>query len=221
MEVTNIRAILAITLCSGCYVGLAYGPPDDAAHATDALDDEGGGDDESGDESGGAVVEEPITVGAYRMMRLTRSEYDNTVRDLLGDATAPASAFPPDEAVGPFDANVLAPPSEVVLQHYMDAAESLAATAIVDLPGLTRCDPAELGSDDCAVDFIEGFGARAYRRPLTQAEHDRLFAAYEAGSDLSDFAHGVELVVRAALQSPHFLYRVERGSSMKTRASCD
>jgi hypothetical protein len=80
------------------------------------------------DKEGGQDGQSPsdvASVGGYHMMRLTSAEYDNTVRDLLGDTTAPASTFSPDEKVGPFDANVLAPPSEVMLEDYMHAAEAL------------------------------------------------------------------------------------------------
>src|SRR5262245_8157231 len=82
------------------------------------------------------------SVGGYHLMRLTSAEYDNTVRDLLGDTTAPATQFSPDEKVGPFDANVLAPPSEVMLDDYMQTAEALAATAVADVGALTGCSDA-------------------------------------------------------------------------------
>ena len=152
-----------------------------------------------------------ISVGGYHMMRLTSAEYDHTVRDLLGDVTSPASGFSPDEKVGPFDANVLAPPSEVMLEDYMQAAESLAAKAVEDIAALTGCGDT-LGTDACADTFIEAFGTRAYRRPLAADQAERLRAVYQAGKALDGFAHGIELVVRAALQSPFFLYRVEVGA---------
>src|SRR5262245_19288268 len=36
-------------------------------------------------------------MGAGRLLRLTRSQYDSTVRDLLGDRSAPAQSFPVDD----------------------------------------------------------------------------------------------------------------------------
>ena len=41
------------------------------------------------------------------------------------------------------------------------------------------CDPAS-AEDACARSFIETFGARAYRRSLSSAEKDRLWALYRA-----------------------------------------
>src|SRR4051812_11492045 len=42
-------------------------------------------------------------VGASPMRRLTHAEYDNSVADLLGDTTHPASDFAPDTQIGLFD----------------------------------------------------------------------------------------------------------------------
>jgi len=149
------------------------------------------------------------TVGGYHLMRLTSAEYNNTVRDLLGDTTAPATDFSPDEKVGPFDANVLAPPSEVMLDDYMQTAEALAATAVADVGTLTGCSDQ---TDACVDAFITSFGKRAYRRPLDAEQIGRLRTTYDQGKVLGGFAHGIELVVRAALQSPFFLYRIELGT---------
>jgi hypothetical protein len=165
-----------------------------------------------GDSDDGATDGTP-SVGGYHLMRLTSAEYDNTVRDLLGDTTKPAATFSPDEKVGPFDANVLAPPSELMLEDYMKAAEALAATAIADLAGLTGCGDT-VGTDACADAFIDSFGMRAYRRGLDPEQHGRLRAVYDQGNAIGGFSHGIELVVRAALQSPYFLYRVEIGAPL-------
>src|SRR5207247_4828864 len=54
-------------------------------------------------------------------------------------------------------------------------------------------------------------GKRAFRRPLAQAEIDGLMKVYAVGAQGGGFSHGIELLVRAILQSPAFLYRVELG----------
>jgi hypothetical protein len=121
--------------------------------------------------------------------------------------------------MGPFDANIVAPPSEAMLDDYMNAAEQLAATAVAELPRLTGCAEADLGTDGCADAFIASFGRRAYRRPLEAEQEQRLRAAFDTGKVLGGFALGVELVVRAALQSPYFLYRVEIGDAVPGQPS--
>ena len=41
--------------------------------------------------------------GAHALRRLNRAEYDNTVRDLLGETERPAAAFPADPTGRGFD----------------------------------------------------------------------------------------------------------------------
>jgi hypothetical protein len=74
------------------------------------------------------------------------------------------------------------------------------------LPGCTKLD-----GEPCARAFIEGFGKRAVRRPLTGEEIDRFVGLWRAGKQRLHFDEGIEMVVQAMLQSPHFLYRVEVG----------
>ncbi len=148
--------------------------------------------------------------GPAPFRRLTRDEYDNTVRDLLGDTTRPGRAFPPDESLGGFGAGTAV--SLLQAELYRDAAESLAATAVADMDALLPCRPAAVGQAACARELIETLGARAYRRPLEAAEVEALVALYAASRPLDGFASAIELVVTAILQSPQFLYRVELGA---------
>ena len=155
-------------------------------------------------------------VGASsQLRRLTRAEYNNTVRDLLGDSTAPANAFSPDEkalgvAIGGTVTNLLG-------EQFQDASEGLAANAATNLSAVTSCDPAQGGEDTCASDIVDNWVPRAYRRALEGDERSRLMALYSAVKTKYDFKAGVEVLVRAALQSPHFLYVVETGAGPSGR----
>ena len=114
--------------------------------------------------------------GAAPLRRLTQSEYNNTVRDLLGDNSNPANAFPPDQKIGDFTNTAVAltvPP--LLAQAYESAAEQLAATAVGNMSKLLPCDPATAGQDACAQKFVTSFGQRAFRRPLTSDEQTTLF----------------------------------------------
>jgi hypothetical protein len=140
------------------------------------------------------------------LRRLTRDQYDNTVRDLLGDTTRPARAFPADEDLLGFDTGATVSP--LLVELYMNAAETLAATAVADLGALLPCDPALSGEETCARGFIQTFGRRAYRRPLAPEQVDRLMAVFGSAA-AATFADRIRLVLTAMLQSPFFLYRVE------------
>ncbi|HLK14504.1 MAG TPA: DUF1592 domain-containing protein [Fimbriimonadaceae bacterium] len=57
--------------------------------------------------------------------------------------------------------------------------------------------------------FIGRFAARAFRRPPTADDLDRLMKVFAAGRANSSFDAGVKLAVEAILASPTFLFRVE------------
>ena len=154
------------------------------------------------------VVDTPIR-------RLTRFEYNNTVRDLLGDTTKPADALPPEEEVAGFNNQAGAlTSSDLLIEQYMKIAEAVSARAIEDLQTLLPCDPVLDGEDACALAFIETFGKRAFRRPLLPSEATRFKALFDwavTDANLGRFEDGIQLVIEAALQSPSFLYRAEQG----------
>lgn len=169
--------------------------------------------DATGDGTTGAPACEGVQVGAALVRRLTPLEYNNTVRDLLGDQTAPADAFAPDAVLYGFNNNADAGAvSELLAEQYMEAAEALAAAAIQDLSAIVPCDPQAIGDAACGESFIRAFGRRAFRRPLTDGEVSRLQGVFAFGLAESGFAAGVELTLQAILQSPQFLYRVELGT---------
>ena len=72
------------------------------------------------------------------------------------------------------------------------------------------CDPGPAGDQACLQQIIEHFGRRAYRRPLSADELDRLMALLSATSeDAADWETGLKTALKALLVSPHFLFRVE------------
>jgi hypothetical protein len=153
-----------------------------------------------------------IEPGDSPIRRMTRTEYDNTVRDLLGDTTEPARDFVPEEEALGFNnqASTLGV-TQILAEEYMDASEKIAARAVSHLDTLVGCDPKAKGDDVCATAFIASFGKRAFRRPLAPDEITRLQGVFTWGREQSGFATGIRLVIEAMLQSPHFLYRVELG----------
>jgi hypothetical protein len=153
-------------------------------------------------------VDRVVVAAPAPLRRLTGEEYNNTVRDLLGDASRPADSFSPDEAVGGFENNTVSPVSQEHVERYMAAAEGLAAAAVKRLDRLAPCaDGAP--HEPCARQFIERFGRLAFRRPLDDAERSALLAVYTEKEKRAGHARGVQLVLEVMLQSPKFLYRLE------------
>ncbi len=63
---------------------------------------------------------------------------------------------------------------------------------------------------DCARKIIDNFATRAFRRPVTSDEVDRLMKLWQmADKEGQPFERGIQIAVTAVLVSPHFLYRVE------------
>ncbi|HET9954047.1 MAG TPA: DUF1592 domain-containing protein [Polyangiaceae bacterium] len=140
---------------------------------------------------------------------LTRMQYENTVRDLLGDGPSAAADFPPENQVEGFKNNTQAnQASPVLVEKYLEAAERLAGSAAQMASALAPC---EAGREqvECGRDFVRNFGLRAFRRPLLASEtsiFDALFGRVQAQLG---YTSAVELTLQAMLQSPQFLYRVD------------
>lgn len=198
-----------------------------SAGASTAGSSSGGSSGESGSGgqsgSGGTPVDvmaekckqgRPIKPGSSPIRRLNRFEYNNTVRDLLGDDSNPAAEFNKDEEALGFENNASAlTVSSATAEKYMLVAEGISDRATNPITKNVTCDPSVVGETECANEFIESFGRRAFRRPLQDDERIMFQGLYEAGRQAGDFREGIRFVIEAALQAPPFLYRVEFGQA--------
>lgn len=145
------------------------------------------------------------------LRRLTHSQYNHTVRDLLGDQTSPANQFPPEDFINGFrnqsQAQNLSP---LLIEAYSAAADRLARNAFRggDTHGLIPCKP----SAACAARFVRDFGLKAFRRPLEISEQKRYEALLNSEKE---FLKGAQLVVEAMLQSSSFLFRPDETTDPK------
>jgi hypothetical protein len=167
--------------------------------------------------AGGARASEESPARSERtvLRRMTHSQYDNTVRELLGDTSSPARQFPPEDFVDGFknqyEAQSISP---LLAEAYNAAAERLASNAIRafrsgDAKGLIPCQPSSNADAECRIRFIRHFGLRAFRRPLTDPELSR-YSELFAGQ--GDFLEGARIVMEAMLQSPNFLFWLDSTS---------
>ena len=143
------------------------------------------------------------------LRRLTHSQYNHTVRDLLGDETRPADRFPKEDFVHGFTNQAEGQPvSPLLAEAYARAAERLARAAFRggDSRGLVPCRPEAAG---CRGEFIRTFGRKAFRRPFDEVEVKRYEALF---SQEKDFFSGAQVVVETMLQSPHFLFHLAPGA---------
>lgn len=143
--------------------------------------------------------------------RLSRLEYNCTIRDLLGVDTRPADTFPPDAGGGAgFDNNaatLFIPP--VLMEKYLEAADSVLKAAPPERVFTVRPDE---GCDErtSARKSLEKLAQRAFRRPVSTEEIDRLLGIYDAARVRGEmWEDAVRLSAKAILVSPHFLFRIE------------
>ncbi|MCR9163846.1 MAG: DUF1588 domain-containing protein [Nannocystaceae bacterium] len=217
--------MLASSLATGCYAGGEAGLDTDAASETDTMgsaDGSSGPSSGDGDGDGGDGHGEPAErcesskIGPPLLRRLTQAEFDATVRTVF-----PAIA-------GTFDAVSVGADTTSALGFRNDAgtlvvgeqtaAEILATAedvgdAITD-PGVFAsvlpCS-SEAPDEGCARTFAQEYGARLFRRSLTQGELDRYVALYASVSGQSDFGTGIKWMLVSLFQSPHVVYRSELG----------
>ncbi len=174
--------------------------PTDALEATDAAPDASSLDAMAGPDPGRVSIH-----------RLSRAEYANTIRDLLGVPAAPdMTGFPMDPTIEGFDnnANALTVTPDAYA-WYFHAAQIVADETFAD-PALSgrilTCTPTAAFDAACAQTVIRAFGLRAWRRPLTDDEVNGLV---QLASAQSPFAAAIEQVVVAMLCAESFLYRIE------------
>lgn len=156
----------------------------------------------------------PTGAGEAPLRKLTNTELDHTLSDLLGVEGTARDRLPSDGTVHGFEnAAATVNVSQLAADGLMRVAED--ATAAADWTALLPCDPAS-GDRACARTFVSDFGARAFRRPLSAEEEGVLLDLYDAMIGIEGFSSTMGLVVQAVLQSPQFLYRIELGESGAT-----
>jgi hypothetical protein len=164
----------------------------------------------------------PKNPGRVLIHRLSRLEYNNTVRDLFGVTIKPADNFPADAGGGGgFDNNadtLYVPP--VLMERYLDAAsEVLNATNpkrlifVTPKPALKhKVGTTDPGGESATVrKLLTYWASRAYRRPAETAEVEGLMQLYgEERKEGLPFEDAIRFTLKAVLVSPNFLFRVER-----------
>jgi hypothetical protein len=169
-------------------------------------------------EAGGAGTPEACTPSARAvpMRQLTRFQYDNVLRDVLGDDSGRAQRLPNDD----HDADLMVdgPPTSAWVADLHGLAHDFAVTSTSSGAALSAtlgCDLEGDGEAGCEARLFESILPRLLRRPLDAEDLDEFEALLATGAELGgDFASGVRMVLEVALQSPELLYRVESGEPL-------
>jgi len=155
--------------------------------------------------------------------RLSRTEYNHTVRDLLGVGLRPADDFPADGGGGGgFDNNastLFVPP--LLLEKYLMAAEEVLAAAAPE--ALFRHPVTWYRSETAAATGdLRDLARRAWRRPVSAPEMARLLEFYQQTRRRgADSRTATLAAAKAVLVSPNFLFRIEKDPPGQTPAAID
>lgn len=159
--------------------------------------------------------------------RLSQAELDRTLADLLGDTSGPAVRFLSEDEFSPYDNDYTLQQASGALIDGLEVLAAEVARGLVADPmrrdRLVGCTPASDGDEDCFRAFLGTFLRRAFRREVAPAEIDPYvallaYATEDIASVDNDFYSAVELAIRAVLQDPEFLYRIEIGAAREDGA---
>lgn len=166
--------------------------------------------------------------GYVMSRRLNRAEYNNTIRDLFGVELHLDDLLPADGGGGEgFDTtgNALFT-SSIHLEKYIAAADQALNAVLPDSatagrglsPELKRARDRILiakpglltSSREAGEKIVRTFARKAFRRPVTDEEVQRLMTLFDRARKRGDnFTACVRLALKGVLVSPHFLFLAE------------
>lgn len=170
--------------------------------------------------------------GPPLLRRLTRVEYNLTIRDLTGlDGDAAESVGMPDDTPVTGFATFAAGQtlSAALMEKYFAAADKLIERLKVAAePSAKKFDkdraaldalfaglPGAMDERAAAEKFIAGFARRAFRRPAKAEELAKLIKLYEAAAKKEPFVKAALSMLKPVLVSPAFLFRAEKDGDGK------
>ncbi|MGI9474636.1 MAG: DUF1592 domain-containing protein, partial [Rubripirellula sp.] len=158
-----------------------------------------------------------VSPGGPMIRRMNRTEYANTVRDLLGIHINAGHALPDDGAGGEgFDnaAETLFM-SPIYAEKYLEAARTAIGHALKDPDDRERliiATPSEqVSPEQAAQKVLSAFLPRAFRRPVTEHEIDEYLTLFrQIFAEDGTYGSAIEYSLVAALVSPKFLFLHEQ-----------
>lgn len=150
------------------------------------------------------------------LRRITETQYRHTIADVFGPEIKINARFEPEQRV----ARLLAIGSAQMsltssgFEQYFTLASSISDQVLGEKQRANSvpCKPADpaKADDACARLFVQKYGERLFRRPLTKSETStRLRTAQIGAKQASDFYAGLKLALTSLLLAPEFLFRVE------------
>jgi hypothetical protein len=165
--------------------------------------------------SGASGTGIPFEPSAALFKRLTASQFKNCLTDLLGAVTVgDVEEDTWSQGFATVGAGLVStsPQGVELYQNAIDAATTQVFGDAKRRSDLLGCVPQGPSDTACFKSFISRFGRLAWRRTLTAAQSDRYAQLTSSNAALlGDTTEALRLTTNAILESPYFLYRLERG----------
>lgn len=155
--------------------------------------------------------------GRTTIRRLTKNEFNYTIRDLFGLKIRPADNFPEDGGgEDGFDNNADAlflPP--LLMENIVESAGLIVNAIYRDQATYRRYlfafPHSADGLDEAARKILDYWAPLIYRRPVEAAEINKLvgLVRFQVSKKKKDYREAMKMPLLAMLISPHFLYRSE------------
>jgi hypothetical protein len=150
------------------------------------------------------------------LRRITETQYRRTIADVFGPGIKINARFEPEKreegllAIGSAELSL----TSSGFEQYFALASSIAEQAMDEKrrSASVPCKPVNSGQSDdaCARQFVERYGERLFRRPLTESETLARLKTASAGAERAgDFYAGLKLALTSLLIAPEFLFRIE------------
>jgi hypothetical protein len=207
LSASSLLSLALLLAAGGCVGATSHAKPGGEAGSP------GGG-------AGGApttltVACDTPALGAPLLRLLTRGEIVNTLNDIFPGVSGQWTSTLPASTVSSFgfDNDESTTVGKQLAGALLDTAQSL-ATAVTGnaLAGLLPCSTSTK-DHACAEQFLNQYGKRLFRRPLTGAEHDRYLTFFDASLAKSNlFTSALKWMLIGLIQSPNAIYRSEIGA---------
>ena len=209
---SNGRPLLLLGLLVGA--GACSGAIGGLPGETTGTGNRGGGQGGTGGSPNLTVACAKAEVGTPALRLLTRSEIVNTLNDIFPGIAGQWSSTLPANTVSAFgfDNDSSTTVGKQFAGALLDTAQALATVVTGSAAGTFVPCAASSPNRSCAEQFLNQYGKRLFRRPLTTAEHDRYLGFFDTSLAKSNFTSALKWMLVGLIQSPNAIYRSEVGA---------
>ncbi len=170
----------------------------------------------SGGSSGFSLDCQAPNNGRPTLRLLTRLELENTLNDVFPMLKGQWSDSLPASVLSEagFDNDASTTVGTQFATSLLELGKSVGAAVSGD--ALATLLPCSTTAADraCAETFVNQYGRRLFRRPLTQKERERYLTLFDTAKASGDFKTAIKWLTAGLIQSPNAVYRSELGTDM-------